>query len=73
MPKIKCTFEFFESELISKFGYLLSNPVNIGNRIYVCDLQGPNLEKYSDDDLVIVGFFQKENNCIIKKTGKCRT
>lgn len=73
MPKIKCTFEFFESNILSEFGYSLINPIDIGNRVYICDLQGPNLEKYSVDDMMLIKLKPNENQIKIRKTGKCPT
>lgn len=73
MPKIECTFEFFESNILSEFGYSLLDPIEIDNRVYICDIHGPNLEKYSDDDIVFMELNLNENQIKIKKTGKWPT
>ena len=75
MPKLKCTFEFFESNILSEFGYSLHNPIDIDidNGVCICDIQGPNLEQYSDDDIVFMELNLNENQIKIKKTGKWPT
>ena len=73
MPKLKCTFEFYESNLLSEFGYSIINPTEIDNRVYICDLHGPNLERYSDDDLVFLRLDASKNKIKIRKTGKWQT
>lgn len=55
MPKIKCTHEFFQmdkSDLWNQSGYQLIDPVDIGTKMYLCTLLGPNLEQFKDDDIV---------------------
>ena len=70
MPKIHCSIEFYESNLLSEFGYSLHNPIEIDNRVYSCDLRGPNLEQYSDDDIVFMELNSNKDRIKIEKIGK---